>query len=70
MYKRTEEFTIEGMSCNHCLEAVKRALNETEGVEIHEVTIGSAKVNYDPQVTDREKISAAIQEAGYEVVEQ
>jgi copper chaperone len=68
MDKRTEEFRIEGMSCGHCVEAVKRALNETEGVEIHEVEIGTAKVNYDPQVTDREKIAAAIADAGYDVV--
>lgn len=68
MDKRTEEFKIEGMSCGHCLEAVKRALNETEGVEHHEVALGSAKVNFDPQVTDREKIAAAITDAGYDVV--
>ena len=68
MDKRTEEFKIEGMSCGHCIEAVKRALNEVEGVEHHEVEIGVARVNFDPQVTDREKIGEVIEEAGYPVV--
>jgi copper chaperone len=67
MEKRTEEFRIEGMSCGHCVEAVRRALKETEGVEVDDVQIGTAKVKYDPDVTDRETIASAISEAGYEV---
>ena len=68
MEKRTEEFRIEGMSCGHCVAAVKRALEETEGVELRNVEIGTATVDYDPGVTDRETIAAAITEAGYDVV--
>jgi copper chaperone CopZ len=68
METRTEEFKIGGMSCGHCIEAVKRALKQTEGVEIREVSLGTATVEYDPQVTDSETIAAAIEDAGYDVV--
>ena len=67
MDKRTEEFAIEGMSCAHCIEAVRRALNETEGVEAHEVELGVAKVLIDPGKTDRATIAAVISDAGYDV---
>lgn len=67
MDKRTEKFTIEGMSCGHCIEAVRRALDETEGVEAHEVELGVAKVLIDPEKTDRAAIAAAISNAGYDV---
>jgi copper chaperone len=68
MNSRTEEFKIEGMSCGHCVEAVKRAITGVEGVEHHEVTIGSAKVEFDADKVTRQNIEEAIEESGYHVV--
>jgi copper chaperone len=67
MNTTTETIGIEGMSCGHCVQAVKRALEGTGGVEVHEVAIGSACVSYDPNDGARAAIAEAIEEAGFTV---
>lgn len=66
----TETIKIQGMTCGHCVAAVKRALEETPGVEVRNVTIGSAEISYDPEVTSHDVIAEAITEEGYAVVEE
>jgi copper chaperone len=56
---------IQGMSCGHCVASVKGVLGQLNGVEVQEVTVGSAKVSYDPQVVTPETIAQAIEEQGY-----
>jgi copper chaperone len=56
---------IEGMSCQHCVMRVKKALDGLPGVADAEVTIGSAVVKFDELKLTREAIEAAIQKAGY-----
>jgi copper chaperone CopZ len=59
-------FIIDGMSCNHCVMAVKKELAKLN-VESTEVAIGSAKVIYDESKTDKAAIEKAINEAGFKV---
>jgi copper chaperone CopZ len=63
----TQEFKIEGMSCGHCVMAVKKELSKLN-LESAEVEIGSAKVNFDETKVDSSLIESAISEAGYKVV--
>ena len=56
---------IEGMSCNHCLNAVNGALGKMPGVEITSVRIGRADLRYDETVTSPEAIASAVTEEGY-----
>jgi len=56
---------VEGMSCGHCVAAVKGALQGMNGVEVREVKVGSATVDYDPQAVTPEQIAAAIESEGY-----
>lgn len=58
-----ERIKIEGMSCGHCVEAVRKALDGL-GVDIHNVEIGRAEISYGPSV-DRQRIDDAIEDAGY-----
>lgn len=60
---------IGGMSCDHCLRAVRTALTELPGVELDAVDIGSATVRFDPTKTTVDRLVAAIGDAGYEVLE-
>ncbi len=60
-------FKIEGMSCQHCVMRVKKAIDAIKGVERSEVEIGSVKVVFDDQKASREDIAKAIAEAGYRV---
>lgn len=59
---------IEGMSCQHCVMSVKKALDDLEGVSSSEVAVGTAKVVYDDLKTNRDIITNAIQNAGYSVI--
>jgi copper ion binding protein len=59
------ELEIQGMSCGHCVAAVSEALGELEGVNVEAVRIGSAQVEYQPEVVSPEQIVLAIEDAGY-----
>jgi len=62
-----KEFKIEGMSCNHCVMAVKKSLSKINLIKF-EVAIGSAKVEFDEKEIAEEVIIKAIEEAGYQVI--
>lgn len=57
--------TIEGMSCTHCVNAVKGALSKTPGVEIEDVSIGAATLSYDPAQASIDEIVNAVNDEGY-----
>lgn len=59
------EIHIEGMSCHHCVAAVRKALEQVPGVEVREVRVGAAVVAYDEANTPLTALTAAIQDAGY-----
>ena len=67
MAVREETLQIEGMGCSHCVKAVEDALGTVEGVEVHGVEIGAARISYDPDAADPVRIAAAIEDAGYTV---
>jgi copper chaperone len=58
---------IDGMSCGHCVAAVKKELAAVRGVTVDDVAIGSASLQYDPGVTSPERIAEAVDRAGYAV---
>jgi copper chaperone len=58
---------IDGMSCQHCVAAVKKALCEVPGVDSTDVEIGSATVRYDDAKTSQKDLEAAVEKAGFSV---
>jgi copper ion binding protein len=63
----TTTIKVQGMTCNHCVMRVAKALKAVPGVQDAQVDLGKAQavITYaDTQVTP-EKLSAAIVEAGY-----
>jgi len=60
---------IGGMSCHHCQQAVRGALADIPGVQVDAVAIGSATLSFDPAKTSVDRLVAAIDEVGYEVLE-
>lgn len=58
---------ITGMSCGHCVAAVKQALAGVAGVDVEQVDVGRAVVAYDPAAVTPEAIEEAITEEGYTV---
>ncbi len=56
---------IQGMSCNHCVMAVRKELMKIPAVQVKDVQIGSANIAYDESKVTPAQIGAAITEAGY-----
>ncbi len=58
--------TIDGMSCNHCVMHVQKALRALDGVDVEQVAIGSATMQFDPAKRSVDQILDAVRDAGYE----
>lgn len=60
---------IEGMTCQHCVMAVTKALGGIEGVANVKVDLGKGEATFDETgPVDMKAIKERIQEAGYKVV--
>lgn len=66
MQQRTLE--IDGMHCDHCVDAVRSALDSVEDLSVLSVEVGTAAVSYDPDDVSTDRIAAALDDAGYEWV--
>lgn len=60
---------VQGMTCNHCVQTVKGALEKLDGVKGVEVTLdkGEVKIVYDSASAGFDQFKNAILESGYEV---
>ncbi|MHB8578259.1 MAG: heavy-metal-associated domain-containing protein [Ignavibacteriaceae bacterium] len=65
---KTQELKIEGMSCGHCVMAVRKELSKMNDVIVKDVQIGSAKVEYDESKVSDKDLENAIENAGYKLV--
>ncbi len=61
---------VNGMSCSHCENAVKTAVSALDGVKKVSVSLKhkTVDVHYDEEKVSLDKIKAAIDDQGYEVV--
>lgn len=61
---------VEGMSCSHCENAVKKAVGELNGVKGVDVSLNSktVTVEYDADTVSLESIKEAIEDQGYDVI--
>jgi copper chaperone CopZ len=58
---------IKGMSCQHCVGSVTKALSELPGVSNVKVDLGKGEANYDGEIAI-EVVKTAISRIGFEVV--
>ncbi len=58
---------IDGMSCQHCVMRVKKAIESLDGIKKAEVEIGKAQVAFDESKIQKEEIENAIIKAGYKI---
>ena len=64
---KSEQIKIDGMSCQHCVMAVKKELSKLD-LNLKDVQIGSADLEYDESKVSKDDIVKAVEEAGYKVV--
>lgn len=59
---------IKGMSCNHCVAAVTKALNEIEGIQEVKVDLSKGEATFEEmRPVDMSIVRDAVKKAGYEV---
>jgi copper chaperone len=61
---------VDGMTCQGCVASVTRVLQADDGVSDAQVSLegSEARVTFDSRKTSQTKLTAAIEEAGYEVI--
>ncbi|MFZ4615307.1 MAG: heavy-metal-associated domain-containing protein [Rectinemataceae bacterium] len=60
--------SVEGMSCNHCVNHVKNALADLSGIDSVMVDLATKTAVVEGEALDDAAMKAAVIDAGYEVV--
>ncbi|MEW6614943.1 MAG: copper ion binding protein [Thermodesulfobacteriota bacterium] len=59
---------VKGMSCNHCVMSVTKALNEIEGIKNVKVDLNKGEASFDEtKPVSMDTVREHIEKAGYEV---
>lgn len=65
----TTDFTVEGMTCGHCAQAVTTEIKKIEGVSDVHVTVETGAVQVDSAAElSADAVASAVDEAGYTLV--
>ncbi len=62
-------YTVEGMSCMHCVKHVTNALLEVEGVNDAKVSLNEKTALVNAENVEFATLKAAVAEAGYTLIE-
>jgi copper chaperone len=58
---------VDGMSCQHCVMRVKKAVEGLAGISDLTVEVGQVKVTFDESKAKKKDIEDAIVKAGYKI---
>lgn len=62
----TASYTVTGMTCAHCVDAVKEEVSEIDGVHDLQVDLDSGALTFESdEEIPRDKVAEAVDEAGY-----
>ncbi len=61
-----ESLKIKGMSCQHCVGSVKKALEDISGLSEITVNLDEGEATFKNESVDREEIRSAISKIGFE----
>jgi copper ion binding protein len=64
---RTLTYSVPGVSCAHCRQAIEGEVSQVDGVESVEVNLEAKTVTVSGEPLDETAIVGAIDDAGYEV---
>ncbi|CAM3485037.1 MULTISPECIES: cation transporter [Paenibacillus] len=60
--------TVEGMSCNHCVNSVEGALKNAGASGTVDLASGTVSIEYDDSKVSLDALKEAIEDQGYDVV--
>lgn len=61
-----ETLKVSGMSCQHCVASVTKALEELTGIEDVTVSLEAGEVSYTSNGTERQTVKDAISSIGFD----
>jgi copper chaperone len=64
---QTRDYTVEGMTCSHCVVSVREEVVEVAGVSAVDVDLASGRMTVTGQDVNDDAVRQAVAEAGYEV---
>ena len=65
----TSVWQVSGMTCGHCVSAVRQGVGELDGVDTVEVVLETGEVTVTGDAApDRSTMAAAVDDAGYQLV--
>jgi copper chaperone len=60
---------VKGMSCQHCVMSVTKALNQLDGIKNVQIDLAKGEVRFDnTKSVASDRIQKAITDAGYEII--
>jgi copper chaperone len=66
----TTTYTVEGMTCGHCVSSVKEEVGKVAGLTSVDVDLAGGLLRVTgPGEIDRAEIAAAVEEAGYKLAD-
>ena len=63
----TRDYTVQGMTCTHCVMSVREEVSEVPGVSAVDVDLASGRMTVAGEDVDDGAVRAAVDETGYEV---
>ncbi len=64
----TRDYTVEGMTCAHCVLSVREEVAEVPGVEAVDVDLASGRLTVTGEGVEDAAVATAVADAGYQVV--
>ena len=61
-------YTVQGMTCGHCVSSVKEEVGELSGVTGVEVDLATGRLDVAGESVTDDAVRLAVQGAGYEIV--
>jgi copper chaperone len=67
MMHAIRNYTVNGMTCSHCVLSVREEVVEVAGVSAVDVDLAAGRITVTGQDVDDDAVRRAVAEAGYEV---
>jgi copper chaperone len=61
------EYEVQGMTCQHCVDAVRSEVTRVDGIEVASINLGLGLLTVAGQDYSDDAVKGAIREAGYQV---
>ncbi|GAK07331.1 copper chaperone CopZ [Geomicrobium sp. JCM 19038] len=65
-----DTFSVQGMSCNHCVQAIETSIGQLDGVTNVDVDLNKHQVgvDYNEKTISKQAIVEEIEDQGYDVI--